>query len=189
MDAGTSHPGAILTEKGYIACDPQALDTAWDMLDQNNLTERCELKRGHIHIRVKLMDSWTMPNPYFGLDLKSGWLFILPFNDLPPDSRAIVEAALPPGFTIPVTSPDLLKQVAAAYKQQQARLSRLRQALAKAGFPSPVTLHPTGLPHAPLRVYGKTDIRQLPLPTGPKLEAILSNWNGEREAVDFLPCS
>ena len=187
MDAGTSHPGAILTAKGFIACDPQALDTAWALLDQQDLTERCELKRGHIHIRVKLLESWTMPNPYFGLDLKSGWLFILPFKDLPPDSRAIVEAALPAGFTIPATPPGLIHQVAAAYQLEHSRTLRLKQALAEAGFPSPVTLHPTGLPHAPLRVYGKTDIRHLPLPTGPKLQAILASWNGERETAEFLP--
>lgn len=187
VDAGTSHPGAILTEKGYIACDPQALDTAWAMLDQQDPTERCELKRGHIHIRVKVSDKWIMPNPYFGLELKSGWLFILPFKDLPADSRAIVIAALPAGFTIPVTPPAYLKQVADAYESEKARTQKLRQAVAAAGFPSPVTLHPTGHPRAPLRVYGKTDIRHLPLPTGPILDAILASWTGEREAVDFQP--
>lgn len=49
---------ALATVQDHLSI--QALDTSWQMMDQSDATERCELKRGHIHIPVR-----PRPQPAF----------------------------------------------------------------------------------------------------------------------------
>lgn len=175
----------MLAEKGFVVCEPQSIDTGCLICDMDDPSERCEFRRGHIHIRVKPPAVAGIPEPCWNLNLISGWIVILPFQDLPPESRKIISDALPAGFAIPSPSVKPLQRVLEAYKADYRRRLRLRDALADAGLPSPVTLHPTGLHSAPLRIYSNRQLKPLPLPYGHRLSAILSNWSGQKETVEF----
>lgn len=175
---------AVLTDKGFAVCEPMALDTGWRPCDDGDPVERCEFKRGQIRIRVDPARTGN-PEPCWRLSLNSGWIVILPFQSLPPESRRIVLAALPEGTAVPEASVTVLRRVPEAHKQEGRRRLRLQDALADAGYPSPVIIQPTGLHSAPLRIYGKSRFHPLPLPKDHRLDAILLNWSGGREVVEF----
>lgn len=180
---------AVLTEKGFAVCDPAALETGSPPPDCGDDSERCELRRGHAHIRVRTPSGTPSkrkaPDPCWGLHLTSGWVVILPFQDLPEKSREVISRSLPEGFLVPPASVKPLQHVREAHKADMRRQLRLKDALADAGYLSPLTLQPTGLHSIPLRVYARNQLRPLPLPEGHKLSAILTNWSGKEEFVEF----
>ncbi|RYD38325.1 MAG: hypothetical protein EOP86_01135 [Verrucomicrobiaceae bacterium] len=176
---------AMLTEKGFAVCEPLSIDTGSRISDMDDPLERCEFRRGHIHIRVPTPSRTGTPDPCWNLNLVSGWIVILPFQDLPPETRQLISGALPEGMTVPAPSVKPLQRVLEAYRAEARRRLRLRDALADAGLPSPVILHPTGLHSAPLRIYSPRQLRPLPLPYGHRLSAILLNWSGQKEVVEF----
>lgn len=157
------------------------------MLDRSDPTERCEMKRGHVHIRIGLEESPPLINPHFGLNPKSGWLIIRPLQDLPPEARALFEELLPEEHGMREISIKPLQEVAAAYRADRRRALRLQDALAAAFLPSPVILRPSGLHSVPLRIYSPEHRRDLALPQGEKLSAIVLNWSGIEEEVRFRP--
>src|SRR3954467_6729677 len=83
IDVGKHNPGVILTQYGFVVCDPEALETGCPCLEDGDPTERCLLKRGHVHLRLGAFPPNLIPNLYFGLKPASNWLVILPFHDLP----------------------------------------------------------------------------------------------------------
>ncbi|MDB6134685.1 MAG: hypothetical protein JWM59_2928, partial [Verrucomicrobiales bacterium] len=176
---------ALLTEKGFAVCDPLAFDAGAKVSDDGDPSERCEFRRGQIHIRTGSQTWKGDPGLCWNLNPVPDWIVILPFESLPPESRKIISEALPEGFRVPSASVALLRRVLDAYRKDERRLLRLRDALADAGYPSPVTLQPTGLHSAPLRVYARNELHPLPLPKDHRLEAILMNWSGGRETVEF----
>ncbi|MDB6135053.1 MAG: hypothetical protein JWM59_3296 [Verrucomicrobiales bacterium] len=175
---------AVLTDMGFAVCEAAALDTGWQPCDDGDCSERCEFKRGQLRIRVDPATTGN-PAPCWSLNLVSGWIVILPFQSLPPESRAIVSAALPEGTAVPEASVTLLRRAADAHRTNERRRLRLRDALADAGYPSPVTLEPTGLHSAPLRILRGNQPRPLPLPRDQRLDTILAHWSGEREVLRF----
>ncbi|MDB6135036.1 MAG: hypothetical protein JWM59_3279 [Verrucomicrobiales bacterium] len=175
---------AVLTEKGFAVCNPVAFDTGSKVSDDDDPSERCEFRRGQIHIRIGPRMKGD-PERCWNLNPVPDWIVILPFESLPSESRKMISDALPEGFREPSASVALLRRVVEAYRKEERRLLRLRDALADAGYPSPVILQPTGLHSAPLRVYGKSQLQPLPLPKGYRLNAILLHWSGGRETVEF----
>lgn len=175
----------MLTEQGFVVCEPQSIDTGCLISGMDDPSERCEFRRGHIHIRIGLPAPAGTPEPCWNLNLISGWIVILPFQDLPPESRQIISDMLPAGYAMPSPSVKPLQRVLEAFKADYRRRLRLRDALANAGLPSPVTLHPTGLHSAPLRIYSNRHLTPLPLPDDHRLSAILLNWSGRKETVEF----
>ncbi len=185
MAAEGGAAAAVLTEKGFAVCDPMAIDTGWRKPDSADDVARCELRRGHVYIRTCLPDGEGVESPEWSLSQISGWVVILPFQDLPAESRAAISRTLPAGFEMPAPSVRILQKAAEAYRMETRRVLRLRDALADAGFASLVTLQPTGLHSTPLRVYGKSRLRPLTLPADYRLNALLMNWSGKKEVVRF----
>lgn len=177
--------GVVLTRKGFVVCDPAALETGCPAPEDGDATERCALKRGHAHIRVSDFRPKLISSPHFGLYPVSGWLVILPFHDLPVESRHLLRKNLPPDLRIPLVSVKPLREFPRLYNADLRRRLRLEDALADAGLPSPLTLRPSGLHSVPLRIHHKTLLRSVPLPKGEKLRAIVENWSGGDEAVNF----